>query len=560
MACKLAPLLLSAMCGLALMLPFRSYDGSLPAWVALAPMFWLTARLEKTRCAVLCAFVFALAWTVPSFTFLWHLTAPGTVALAIYTSLFYVGALLAVRRLARCGVVPAVFGTAAVWALVELLRATVPILGFPWLLLGHTLLHAEHLRQGADLLGVYGLSFLIAAVNAWLAFALPAWLPQRWQAVPHADRKRPWPVSVLTAALLLSAFVYGAARISALRPRLQAGPLIGVIQGDIAQKLGRSDEELGAQLRGHLELHRQVIAAARQATGDPPALVCWAETMVPGSLNVDEWGAAFKREVAASGVPTLAGSNLWVFADAAVPGAEPRCYNAAYLFDGGGNELLRYFKRRLVPFGEYIPLAERFPVLKCLRSITRDQYAPGAAPSPVCTVPQTAAPGTTGYRIAVNICVEDIHPDLAREAVLAGADTLVNLTNDGWFYHTFGPRSHMVAAAWRAIEVRRPLLRVTNTGRTVAVDPLGRIETLIPAETVGTACVRLQRIAADEAARSAGSPHTVALWLGDLGMGVVFLLVLGGSLLARRTPPLTFCQKGDTESGGTHATVIRIMI
>jgi apolipoprotein N-acyltransferase len=403
------------------------------------------------------------------------------------------------------------------------------VLGFPWLLLGHTLLYNEPLRQGADVLGVYGLSFLMAAVNAALAFAVPAWLPSAWRAVPDMSRSSAGKATAMVAVLLLALFVYGEARIAGIAPRLVAGPPIGVIQGNVAQKLGRTDEQLAEQLRQHLELHRQLAHPA--PGGEKPALICWAETMVPGSLNYDDWGKEFTREVGLAGIPTLAGANYWVSRDHGLPESKGYYHNATFILDGNGNELGRYYKRRLVAFGEYIPFVRQLPFLKILRSITRDQYMPGETASPVVCVPPHAQPDEPMYRIALNICVEDIHPVLAREAARDGADTLINVTNDGWFCGTFGPRAHLQAAAWRAIEVRRPLLRVTNTGRTVAVDPLGRITLLVPNETVGTCVTHLMRIQPD----SGSGPWTLTLWLGDIGAAVVFFGILLASVAAGKS-------------------------
>ncbi len=79
--------------------------------------------------------------------------------------------------------------------LIEVVRSLVPIIGFPWLLLGHTLLYDTHLRQGADIFGVYGLSFIIAAFNASLAFALPILLPKSLRVLcggPSADATHAW--------------------------------------------------------------------------------------------------------------------------------------------------------------------------------------------------------------------------------------------------------------------------------------------------------------------------------------------------------------------------------
>jgi apolipoprotein N-acyltransferase len=160
------------------------------------------------------------------------------------------------------------------------------------------------------------------------------------------------------------------------------------------------------------------------------------------------------------------------------------------------------------------------------QAVTQDQYTPGTEPSPV---------GQAGlYHFGVNICVEDIHPDLACECALNGANTLLNFTNDGWFYGTYGPRSHFQAAAWRAIEVRRPMLRVTNTGITAAIDPLGNISTVVPPWTEGVGKARLLGIGADES--EFAMPTTLVMRLGASGLVVLFIsFLLGCLLLARRS-------------------------
>ena len=511
------PFLISILCGVVMALPFRDYDGTLPAWIALAPMFRIVVYASRRRRALICGAVFSMTWTFLSFNFLWRQTPFGTIAVSLFTTLVYTCALLCVRRFARrtleSSILRTVLGIAAIWSLVEIVRSTLPILCFPWLLLGHTLLYSEHLRQGADLLGVYGLSFLIAAANAAFAFAIP-----NLRAAPSIDRNNvrgAWASVGLVAILTLALFGYGAMRIAQLEPLLQRGRPIGIVQGNTVQKLGRSSEELTAQLESHLALHRKLVAESKASANDTAGLICWAETMVPGVINEDGWAKIFKREIAAYGIPTLTGVNYQMERDPAFPD-EVQYQNAGMLFDGKGNEVFHYCKRRLVPFGEYVPF-NRWPGFSLLRSVTRDQYVPGTGASPVHKI--------GGYAIALNICVEDIHPDLAREAAGNGADTMINLTNDGWFYGTYGPRSHLQAAAWRAIEVRRPLLRVTNTGKTVAVNPLGVITEIIPEATEGSCLYGLERLTQP--------PKTLTMYLGELGEAAIFAAVLLGCIFMK---------------------------
>jgi apolipoprotein N-acyltransferase len=86
-----------------------------------------------------------------------------------------------------------------------------------------------------------------------------------------------------------------------------------------------------------------------------------------------------------------------------------------------------------------------------------------------------------GIRIAPLICYEDLMPDLSRKFVSeARTNILVNLTNDAWYGRSVGPWQHLWLAQSRAIETRRSLLRVTNTGVTSLVNAKGEIVQTLP--------------------------------------------------------------------------------
>jgi apolipoprotein N-acyltransferase len=411
----LPSLLLAALSGGVLALPFTIHDSSLVAWFALAPIFWLVAQSPTKKRAILLSAVFSLVWCGLSFLFLWKLVAAGMIALTIYTSLFYIAGLLAIRRVSRWGPVNAVVATAAIWVFVELARSTIPVFFFPWLLMGHTLVYHDSLRQGADIFGVYGLSAILVSVNAALAFAVPHWLPEKFRATPTAPIRSAWKAVCFACILVFGAQLYGMTMIRRIEPRLVEGAPIGVVQGNIAQKLDRSLDEYERNFIQHMKLHESLLLDGKPK----PVLVCWAETMVPGSINTDDWGERFKAFVKNTNVPAFVGANYNV-ANPKLAG-DPFSYNTAYLINADGTEAFHYFKRKLVPFGEYVPFTDSLPFMKLLRSVTRDQYLRGEAPSPVHEV--------GGYRIAANICVEDIHPDLAREAANNGASLLLNITN-----------------------------------------------------------------------------------------------------------------------------------
>ena len=138
-----------------------------------------------------------------------------------------------------------------------------------------------------------------------------------------------------------------------------------------------------------------------------------------------------------------------------------RLYNSAYLFTTDGARPV-YDKRHLLPFVERQPLRpEDGPYLR------------GGDALPVAT---------DGARVGVLICYEVIDPALARAAVDAGANLLLNLSNDSWFAAGAGPAQHYAIARFRAVENRVALLRATNSGVSGAFDPNGRELARLPAD------------------------------------------------------------------------------
>ncbi|MCK6472933.1 MAG: apolipoprotein N-acyltransferase [Planctomycetes bacterium] len=508
---KLLPAcLLAVACGVLAAWPFL--DGAaFFVWFAFAPLFWVLAQAPTRKRLWALVLLFLATWIGLGQGFIAYRTLPGYFPACLWTMLFYLPPLLWVRALAKRGIYSAVFVTAALLTLTELARTRMPIFGFPWLLLGHAVGEYRNLRQGADLLGVPGLSFLAFAVNAVLAFVvLPA---LRRDERTFGTRGRRWACSAAVVGMLAALWIYGAVRARTIESHLVPGPLVAWVQGSVYEKVEVTDEQRMKWLEDHVELH------AKAALGDEhartPDLICWAETMVPGLYNKpgDEFHKAFVACVRAHGIPTLFGSTRCHPDDFELPVADQRWYNCAFLADRQGEIIADYAKRKLVPFGEYIPLKETFPFLKHITSVTKDTYTPGGEPSPVADC--------AGVRFAFNVCVEDTYPELAREGALAGAEVFLNVTNDAWFFPSSGQHAHLLGARLRAIETRRPLLRATNSGVSAWVDPLGEIHRVVEPDTVGVGFAEVRLVS------GAGSdgPRTMAMRLGE-GPAALLLALL----------------------------------
>ncbi|MBS0013989.1 MAG: apolipoprotein N-acyltransferase [Desulfobacterales bacterium] len=333
--------------------------------------------------------------------------------------------------------------------------------GFPWGLAGYSQYRYPVLIQSADLFGVYGVSFFVCAVSACFFLIFMHLFHGRWQ-------NRPVGRGAAIAGLLLAAGFfaanggYGMFRLAqqdgAARP---AGQLrVSVIQANIEQSLKWDDAYVETILDKYIRL--SLSAGEKQ-----PDLVVWPETAVPFYFFND---AQRTRRVLDTAermkTPLLAG----------VPAYERQedsggldLFNSAYLIDHRGRVAGRYDKVHLVPFGEYVPLKKWLPFVGKIVPETGD-FSPGR-PGHLLSVGNP----DTGADMGVQICYEIIFPHLSAAMARAGANVLVNITNDAWFGDTSAPFQHFSMAVFRAVENRRPVVRAANTGISGFIDPAGRI-------------------------------------------------------------------------------------
>jgi len=198
------------------------------------------------------------------------------------------------------------------------------------------------------------------------------------------------------------------------------------------------------------------------ATAQKPGLIVWPEVPAPFSLQDARFAARAERIARASRNGFLVGVVDWK------PGAHGghAPYNSAALLDPAGRRVFLYDKIHLVPFGEYVPL-RRWLTFAAKLTVEVGEFQTGSEPK------VGRLPGTN-ERFGVFICFEAVFPNEVRQFAANGANVLVNISNDGWFGRSAAPEQHLMMARVRAVENRRWLLRATNNGYTVVVDPYGR--------------------------------------------------------------------------------------
>jgi apolipoprotein N-acyltransferase len=376
--------------------------------------------------------------------------------LALYHGLF--GALLA--RVAQHdgsvlarprALLRALLVTPFLWVAVELARAR--ITGFPWDLLGTAQVDNIPLTRLAVVSGVYGVSFIIALVNAGIVAAF-------FSAPVHRSRMLSM---AFAAALMLQLGMFAHPR------KLPAGETAVLVQQNISLDLLWTPSFLGSTLS---ELHAisTIPEAAPGASGF--RLIVWPESPAPFFDNNPTVRESLAQLARSQNAYIVAGT-VGTFARQEQADGTDDVANRAVLITPSGEWVARYDKIHLVPFGEYIPFKSVFVFAE---KLTREvgNYRPGTE--------RTVFPAGD-RRLAVFICYESVFPDEIRQFAQRGAQVFINISNDGWYGPWGAPGQHLNMARMRAIENYRWVLRATNTGVTASIDPYGRVMAHAPRDT-----------------------------------------------------------------------------
>jgi apolipoprotein N-acyltransferase len=488
--------------GALLVLCFPVFDFSLLAFVALVPFLislWRLPGGEAFRAGVVLGLVYFFGtqyWIYHSVSHYggvplvlsFFVVLLLSLILSMYTGLFAVFFSRTVKRSA----LPALLVAPLFWVVLEYARTYV-LTGFPWSSIGYSQYRFLPFIQIADITGIYGVSFLVVAVNGVLADIYITY--RRQQETPLVSL---YPL-VIGGVLLLAgvggSVLYGNHR---LEQEIPGEPmLVGVVQGNIRQDLKWAPAY-------QEEVIKKYHALSRDSAGEEPDLLVWPESSLPFYYERDRALTRDFREFQRNlGISLLFGAiTVKEGEDGLSLG------NSAILLDAEGRQTYAYDKIHLVPFGEYVPYQKvLFFIDKLVTGI--GDYRPGS---------EYRRGSTDVGEFGIHICYEIIFPGLVRKFYQDGGDFMVTITNDAWFGRTAGPYQHWSMAVFRAVENRKPVIRAANTGISGFIDSRGRVlsKTLLFERTAVT-----QRLKTDPT-RSLYSRY------GDL---FVYVLLVGAMLV-----------------------------
>jgi apolipoprotein N-acyltransferase len=407
----------------------------------------------------------AVAWTI-ILGWLHHVTWLGLILLGpivgAWIGVWYLAAWWVMpRMIGRPTLVrlPVLLGVAGLWVVIEWSRTWL-LGGFPWLPLAASQWQRASILQVASYTGAYGVSFVLVAVN--VGFAAYAHRLFREGETGLRKRSQEFFLAMFLLLVCLSIHVQEAFNRSRYNVPLAR---VAFVQPYIPQ-VEKWDPATGPGIVRVLQQTTLDAAATR------PDLIIWPEATTPWAVKGEDNARAFVESLAQqTKTPLLLGS----IAIEKLHAANERWYNAIFVVDPlTGLQTTYYAKRRLVPFGEYVPLRPVLGWLSKIVPVGEDDFSTGIDSSPLIV----SLPGGA-LSFGPLICYEDIYPQLARDSALAGSDVLVVQTNNAWFGEGGAAYQHAANSVLRAVETRRPVLRNGNGGWSGWIDEFGTIRTTL---------------------------------------------------------------------------------
>lgn len=323
----------------------------------------------------------------------------------------------------------------ALWTLGEWLRGAL-FSGFPWLSLGYSQIDGP-LAGAAPVTGVYGLSWMLAFSAGGLTYL---WVGRRgWG-------RRLAPVGL---ALLVWVAAGWAGQVAWTQPT--GSPLtVSLVQGNQPQETKWDPQAMRRRLAIYADLTRERLGRSD--------LVVWPENAI--TMFFHQLERSYFRRLEAEAVEQ--GTDLLL-------GVPVLAEDGEHYFTGMvslGSSRGFYFKRHLVPFGEYVPLESLLRGLIGFFDVPMSRFIPGP--------PEQAPLVAAGHKAAASICYEDAFGSEFAGA-LGDATLLVNGSNNAWYGDSLAPHQHLQIARMRALETGRPMLRATTNGISALIDPRGRL-------------------------------------------------------------------------------------
>ena len=463
--------LLAVFSAILLVLAFPGFEFWFLAWFALAPLFW---AIEREKDSIVKSFFLGWLWGIVFFfgSCWWLAYAPthyggmpapvsyflvlcACTAVGVFPAIFAVLSAALLRRFGGRAILAAPF----LWTAIEFLRFWTT--GNNWNSIAYSQAfnnHSFQTSQTAQFGGIYLVGFWIVIFNVLFTIilysAIPA-LTSENSSFRNKNSAKSAVFFVLLASLFILPFAFFPSFNFSDNPKNIEAVVVAVQPNVPMSGLKYEDWQ---RLRGkHVELTENALRNLPRTDHQPPVIVIFPESPMNFQYERDREFQQFLRALTTR-------NNVSVLFNSAEPDAERESYfNSAVMVNEKGEKAAQYDKIFLLPFGEYAPVPAP------LQSLVPTMVGNFSFGKEYDLLPFGEA------KAGVMICFESHFPNLSREYALAGADVLVEMTNDGYLGSTPVLRQHLASAVFRAVETNRPVLRVTNVGVTAYIDERGEV-------------------------------------------------------------------------------------
>jgi apolipoprotein N-acyltransferase len=462
------------------------------AWVGFVPLLWAilaaarSAEPRAFRRAFLLAYLCGVVWYIGNCywirdTMMQYGDMPPlaptllligfSLVLGLYFGLF--GLALALVQKVTGSTRLALAAAPVFWVALEL--AASRITSVPWDQLGYSQVDNALVNQLAPWTGVYGISFVLVAVNALIAGGL---------ILDRCAHQRLWGIAGVVLALAGTAGIFitppraaTTATAVLIQPNLDvSGVGLWTGPGEWQAHMADFTKLANEQCKTYIAGIPQTGAGNGEIVCPPypthPDLIAWPESPAPFFEDDARFQEALSEISNADQAPIVVGN---IGMDYAGENGGWREFNSALVVSKDGQRVGRYDKIHLVPFGEYVPFSRLlFFARKLTGKVSRFDRGD------LHKVFRLNSPNGGSHRYGIFICYEAVFADEVRHFAQLGAEVLVNISDDGWYGDTSAPWQHLNMVRMRAIENRRWILRDTNNGITAAIDPYGRVRQSTP--------------------------------------------------------------------------------
>lgn len=437
-------------------------------WFAYLPILWVISRSSLTE-SLIYGFICGTVYYFLSFQWTYAFQPYALVFVSILQGLLFVSLPLVIIRVFLRFPVFSLFSVPSIWVFFEYLKQA-RFLKFPFGIIGYSQYYWPRLIQIVDITGVWSISWIILFINLLLFRILLILLPGESKKKTHALLIYP-AIIIAAFGLLLS---YGTIRSALLKYNPQNSLKIGFAQTLFHPKKKWQD---------HSEEYLNVIEDQFQKlSGLNTDLVLFPELTIERYLTIDKNIQVERNAEILNRLSELAKQNnaylLFGGIELKKQNKQIDKYNTTFLFSKTGDLTGLYRKQILVPFGEFYPFGNFLPGLKKYIAETTD--AAELIPGNKTTIFDVFNKEDENLTFGVLTCFESGFGSLSRKYARKEVDFLVNVTNDYWSLSSIAMVQHAVMSVFRAIETRKPVLRISNGGFSCYVNQFGQYSSTIP--------------------------------------------------------------------------------